>query len=160
MGAIIRDPRDNRKLARVGTFADGERLGDGLTANAIIWVKDAVNGIHRRLRSDQAGRLFLSMSHGAAAYSFETITVSGASIGITQTLHTSEDGHLPAVRAYMTLEGGQVRYRYDGTDPTNAVGHLLDANSEMELEGSENIQRFRAIRTGGIDGKLTVTLER
>lgn len=160
MGAIIRDPKDNRRLARVqGSLADGDRLGDGLVTHAINWVTEPVSGILRRLRGDHSGRLYLSMTHGTDAYSFETVTVAATAIGITSSVHSPSTGKA-AVRAFLSLESGQVRYRYDGTDPTSAVGHLLQAGDAIELEGDTNIRNFRAIRTGAVSGSLSVTVER
>jgi hypothetical protein len=64
------------------------------------------------------------------------------------------------VRAVMTLETAQVRYRYDGTNPTSSEGHLLEIGETLVLEGAANIDKFKAIRTGSTDGTLKVTYER
>lgn len=42
-----------------------------------------------------------------------------------------------AQAALVTVLLQAVRYRSDGTDPTNAVGHYVAANGTVELFGSE-----------------------
>jgi len=55
MGAIIRDPKDNRKQARVGTPSDGTNPGDGITTHSINWLTEPISGIRRLWRSNSAG---------------------------------------------------------------------------------------------------------
>jgi len=93
------------------------------------------------------------------AFAYESVTVSTAAIGFT--LATMNPGGAPSAdRAVITLETAQIRFRYDGTDPTASEGHLLDTGNRLVLEGAENLNKFRAIRTSGTDGVLKVTFER
>ena len=55
MGAIIRDPKDPRKLARVGSFGDGAALGDGLVTNSLLWLRNSRDNVSRMWRGDEAG---------------------------------------------------------------------------------------------------------
>lgn len=94
-----------------------------------------------------------------SGFAFETITVANSAIGCTAA--TANPSNAPgAVRAVMTLETAQIRYRYDGTDPTSTVGHLLEIGETLVLEGADNIRRFKAIRTGSTSGALSTTYER
>ena len=64
------------------------------------------------------------------------------------------------VRATLTLETAQIRYRYDGVlDPTATEGHVMDAGDAFTLEGVDNIRNFRMLRTGSTSGVLSRTLE-
>lgn len=65
-----------------------------------------------------------------------------------------------AQRAVITVETAQIRYRYDGGAPTDAVGHILNSGDVVTLIGYAAINQFRAIRTGGTSGVIVVTYER
>ena len=101
----------------------------------------------------------MSPESAATAFAFESITVADSAIGCTAAT-VSPAGAPGSVRAVMTLETAQVRYRYDGTNPTSSEGHLLEIGETLVLEGAANIDRFRAIRTGSTSGVLKVTYER
>ncbi len=53
------------------------------------------------------------------------------------------------------------RYRYDGTAPTNTVGHKIVGPIEFDVEGENDIRNFKIIRdtTSTEDVLLTVTFE-
>lgn len=101
----------------------------------------------------------MSPESAATAFAYESITVSSTAIGCTAAT-VSPGGAPGAVRAMLTLESAQVRYRYDGTNPTSSEGHLLEIGETLVLEGAANIDKFKAIRTGSTDGTLKVTYER
>lgn len=91
------------------------------------------------------------------AFNFETITVAGTAIGCTAaTYGSNNDSH---IRAVLTLAGGVVRYRYDGSNPTASVGHLLHHGDTVVVEGIVNVKNFKAIRAGDVSGTLSVTYE-
>ena len=89
-------------------------------------------------------------------YAREAITVATSSIGLSAEFVTQG----PAVRAVLSLETAQIRFAYDGDAPTSTAGHLMDPGDVITLEGAQSISRFRAIRTGGTSGVLTVTYEK
>jgi len=93
------------------------------------------------------------------AYDFETITVSTTAVGLTGAKVQPSDA-APAKAAYMTVAGADIRYRYDGTDPTASVGHLLKDGNAIRLAGVNNLRNFNAIRDAAVDATLTVTFER
>lgn len=83
---------------------------------------------------------------------FERIEVAAAAIGLNAV------EVLSSKKALLTLETAQIRFRYDGTDPTATVGHVLNPNDVLRLEGIQ-LQKFKAIRTGSTSGVLSVTYE-
>jgi len=89
----------------------------------------------------------------------EAITVAGTAIGFTAAT-ISPDGAPGAECAYLTLEGAQIRWLADGTDPTATTGHIMDVGDTITLYGADNLSDFRAIRTGGVSGTLTASYGR
>jgi len=95
------------------------------------------------------------------AFAFETITVSSAAIGFTAaTIRPS--GQVAARYAFCTLAADNIRYRYDGSDPTATVGHYLIPSTtapmaEFTLFGYNNISKFRAILDTGAGGDATLS---
>ena len=58
--------------------------------------------------------------------------------------------------ALITVAGGAVRYRDDGTDPTAAVGHPLEAGDILHYTGNRaDVLKF--IRRDSTDATLDVT---
>lgn len=95
------------------------------------------------------------------ASSFESITVSTVSVGITTALLTEDAGAGKATHAskvYLSVETNPIRIRWDGGDPTSALGHLLTAGTSIEIEGEKNVKQLRMIRQGGADGTAMVTI--
>lgn len=59
---------------------------------------------------------------------------------------TAYPDSLPAEQAVCSLETDQIRFWTDGTVPTASVGKPQNAEDEFNIDGSNDIQRFRAIR--------------
>ena len=89
-------------------------------------------------------------------FGYESITVADTAIGITSTLYSATS--YKALRAIVTAETAQMRYRMDGSDPTASEGHLLNPFDALMLENSDQIAAFRAIRVSASSGVLKVTL--
>src|SRR2546426_5109264 len=87
-------------------------------------------------------------------FAFEQITVAGASVGFTAATHTGAAG--PAILATVNVEGAQVRYRLDGTNPSATVGALLNDGDELIVWGTMDIDSAQFIRTGGVSATLNV----
>jgi len=98
----------------------------------------------------------------AVAFAFETVTISTVAKGLTVATFAPVPGGSQkyATSAYLTLASGQVRYRYDGTDPTSGVGHILDVGSFLVIEGFHQMDKLKLIRTGSADGVISVSYER
>jgi len=81
----------------------------------------------------------------------EQITVSTAVKSLTSS-------YIKKGGALITLEGGSIRWRADGTDPTSEVGHLMTEGDSLTIVGDSTTARtIRFIRTGDLDGILTVS---
>jgi len=99
------------------------------------------------------------MYEATSAFAYESVTVADSAIGLTVT--TFDPGDAPcAERALVSVETAQIRYQYDGTDPTSSVGHVAEPGDLIELDGNQNIRNFAAIRTGAVSATLRVTYER
>ena len=92
------------------------------------------------------------------AYAFESIPVSTAAVRISASL-VAPTGQGNARQAYCTVLANSINVRYDGTDPTNSVGHTYAAGTNFTLWGANNIRRLRAIRVSA-DATLQCTLLR
>ena len=83
---------------------------------------------------------------------FETIVIGSSAVSL------DADAKVGCRKAFLALETAQIRFRYDGGDPTATVGHLMNPGDILTLEGI-GVNNFRAIRTGSTDGLLSVTYE-
>ena len=94
------------------------------------------------------------------AVAHEMLTVSTTPIGFTAATITSN----AAIAAYITMEGGSMRYLPVGT-PSATVGHLADppsggnagTGSGSWICGQPTLLSLRMIRTGSTDVVLRVT---
>lgn len=93
-------------------------------------------------------------------FAYESVTVANTAQLLTLATYRPNRDDSAAKRAVITCETAQIRYRYDGTDPTSSEGHILNSNDVLTLVGAGNIEKFRAIRTGATSGVLKVTYER
>jgi hypothetical protein len=98
-------------------------------------------------------------------YDFESVTVADTAKALTASKYQDganidSNSKRGATRVVITVETAQLRYRYDGTDPTSAEGHILNINDVLVLVGPDAISRFRGIRTGGTSAVLKCTYER
>jgi hypothetical protein len=89
----------------------------------------------------------------ASAPVFETLTVGTSAKAITAGI-IDEHNH-----AVLTSEGGDYRYRVDGSDPTATVGHLVVAGSVLILESTRELKLFRGIRDAAADVTVSVTID-
>lgn len=93
----------------------------------------------------------------AADYvTYESLSVGATAVGITSTVITP-DGRGQQDACAARLEDGQVRYRYDGTDPTATEGVLLEPGSVLQFPTTEDAKRVKFIRTTSTSGVLKVT---
>jgi hypothetical protein len=87
------------------------------------------------------------------ASAYESLTVAASAVGCV----TSDSA---IKRAVITTETAEIRFRYDGTDPTSSEGHLAPAGTTIVVTGWTNISRFRAIRTTATSATLKWTFEK
>jgi hypothetical protein len=88
-----------------------------------------------------------------APQTFETITVTNASIGLTATTLNPAGGpqHNKCVGR---VETNAIRVRWDGTAPTASVGMIVYADETITLTDHATASRFRMIR---VSADATVT---
>jgi len=84
----------------------------------------------------------------------EAITITDTSKKLTTAKLQSDP---PPKQAIITVETASLRYRLEGSTPTSSVGHKINANSSLVLEGFTQLNNFRAIRTGSTSAKIYVT---
>ena len=89
---------------------------------------------------------------------FEEIGVGGSPVGLSPSVYVPAQGPAAAI-AMITAEGGDMRYRLDGQDPTYSTGHLLVDSNFLKLDEMVLIRNFRIIQAGADSGKLTVSYE-
>lgn len=95
------------------------------------------------------------------AFAFESITVDNTAGGVGLTASTYRPaGAAQAEVAFVTVEDGPCRYRYDGGTPTSTVGHKASNGTILVLKGQHQMDNFKAIRTGTTDATLRVSYER
>jgi len=92
-----------------------------------------------------------------AAYDYQDLTVADSSVGVdnTKTLATP---HARQIEVF--VEDAQIRYRKDGTAPTSSVGEILNPFDRLTLNSLNDIDNFRAIRTGSTSATLRVHFRR
>ena len=93
------------------------------------------------------------------AYAFESISVSSSTTAVGFTASNITPAFQPT-RVIITVEDGQIRYRYDGTDPTATVGHLMNSMDALVLKGKKNIEAMKFIRKTTTNATIMVTYER
>jgi hypothetical protein len=75
-------------------------------------------------------------------FAFEALAVAGTAVGFTAATFAT------AYAAVARVEGAQVRYRTDGTDPTATVGMVADPGDVIYVNSSRDLQAIKFIRTG------------
>ena len=81
---------------------------------------------------------------------FESITAPVADTSLTAATRAGKSF------VHITCVTADVQYRLDGGDSTSD-GHLLAVGEVLDLEGQNNIDKFRFSRAGGSDGALKVS---
>ena len=90
-------------------------------------------------------------------YDYESITIADTAIGLTASKLTTD---IKPKRVVITFETASCRYRYDGTDPTDAEGHLRYPTDILIVEGLANLKNLKMIRTGASSAVGKVSYER
>lgn len=85
---------------------------------------------------------------------FEQVTVATTAIGFTAASITPPGVPMQTM-AVCRLETAEIRFRYDGLNPTTSVGVLLEVGDYLTVPGHDLMANFRAIRTGATSGVLS-----
>lgn len=95
------------------------------------------------------------------AFTHESVSVAElTSTSLTAATYTPTGNVPPTKRAVITVEDAHVRWRADGTAPTETVGHLAQIDSVIVLEALTDIKNFKAIGLSPTSATLMVTYER
>ena len=81
---------------------------------------------------------------------FEQVTVSTTAVGVTSS-YVRQGG------AIITVEGGPIRWRADGTAVTATVGHELEEGATLILHRSTTLANLSMIRTGDVDATVSIS---
>jgi len=84
---------------------------------------------------------------------YESITVGATAVGISAAT-TNPPGLPQQTGCQGRLETAQIRYRYDGTDPTAAEGILLEIGDFLSIASNEDARTIRFIRVTATSGTL------
>jgi hypothetical protein len=88
---------------------------------------------------------------------YEKLDVSSSAIGFTSALlDPASHSKGPAVAAVISPEGGNIRYRCDGTAPTATVGMPVVAGDVVTITGHSVLKAFKAILSTGTTVYLNV----
>ena len=94
-------------------------------------------------------------------FAFEALAVAGSAVPFTVATHTpGTTSGPPAICAVAKVEGAQIRYRTDGTNPTATVGVIADPGDVITVWGKQDIVSIRFIRTGGTSATVNVEYSR
>ena len=90
---------------------------------------------------------------------YEAIAISNVAKGFTTTCIKPTSGDFSGKvcqEVLCTLETDQIRFTLDGTTPTSAIGHLLEAGQNLTIKNPADIANFQCIRVT-TDASLKVT---
>lgn len=89
----------------------------------------------------------------ATAPLFTTVTIDNTAGGVS----IPRAAYLGMGGCQLRNEQGQIRYRLDSGAPTTTVGTLMEIGDVLTLRDIMDVFSFRAIRTGGTSGILSVS---
>ncbi len=104
-----------------------------------------------RVLLDSVGRVQITDTGEHETVGYESLTVSSTAVSPASIPAT-------AIRAIITVEDDNVRFRTDGTAPTASVGHRLLVNDALVLESAADIAAFQVIRET-TDAVLRITYQ-
>ena len=93
-------------------------------------------------------------------FSFEQLIVTTAVQVLTPTKYAGSDPFEEASTAFLSLDGGDIRYTYDGTTPSATVGHILSNGGALVLTGQNQIKQFKCFKYGNDNSTISITYER
>ena len=88
----------------------------------------------------------------------EELAVGYSPVLLTPSVYNPVTGP-SATFAMIHAEGGAMRYRDDGQNPTQSFGALLEDGDIVELPSIYHIKNFRVVQADAEAGKITVTYE-
>jgi hypothetical protein len=95
--------------------------------------------------------------HATSFEGLQVVAFAQATVSTTVLALAVPEGTL-LKRAWITVEGRAIRYRFDGSDPSSSLGHVAAAGSSLELIGDAAIRNFRMVRQTS-NATVTYTVE-
>lgn len=86
-----------------------------------------------------------------------TVTTSAAATLLT--LGATASQITMSRKAIVTAGANPIRFTLSGTTPTSTVGHYVEANGNVVLEGRQDIESLKLLAVGG-ESVVTVTLQK
>ena len=108
-----------------------------------------------RVLLDSLGRVQVSVT-GGFVVTHDTIGYQSRTVSSTAVSLSPTSG---AIRAVISVEDADVRFRSDGDAPTTSEGHILFINDIVILESAADLASFQAIRDGAVDATLKVSYQ-
>jgi len=104
---------------------------------------------------------YVLQTNNSVPGNFELLTVSTTSAYFSRSKISPTSGPYAGMTAkavLVSLEGGDIRFRVDGTGPpTTTHGHIMTSGDALMVLETQAIDQFRAIRLGDTNGTLQVT---
>lgn len=91
---------------------------------------------------------------------YEAVTVGAQAVTLSLAKIKPQTGpyaRLEARAALMTSEGGDIRFRFDGSPPTASEGHYFTSGDTLVITGTQALQQFQALKAGTDNSTLRVT---
>ena len=85
---------------------------------------------------------------------FEQRTVSSVVVALNPEIYRA--GYEKADSALLVVKSGSLSCRVDGGDPSETLGITLNAGDSLDLETTNDIKFFKAVRIGSIDAVIAV----
>lgn len=93
-------------------------------------------------------------------FAFEQLSVTSSVQVLTPSKYKNSSTSGGAASAFLTLDGGNIRYTYDGTTPSATVGHKLLDGGTLVITGQNQMSQFKCFQTGSTGSTITITYER
>lgn len=94
---------------------------------------------------------FIKTNKEANAFEQVTIPNTAGGTGLTALTYGTN------TKAYISVEGANIRYRIDSGIPTATLGHLVVAGNTIELNSNSDITNFKAITVTATSAVLDCT---
>ena len=88
-------------------------------------------------------------------FAYESITVDNT-VKSLSSIYTDDDGNI-AMKALITIETAQIRWRMDGENASCSEGELRNATDTILLNNSSDIKNFKATRVSSTSATIRVS---
>jgi len=92
-------------------------------------------------------------------FAFEQLTVTSGVQVLTPSIYQDSETIGGASSAFISNDGGAIRYTYDGTTPSSSVGHKLADGGILILTGQNQMSNFKCYAVSS-NSTISITYER